>query len=190
MHPIARQLNIPNSLTLLRLVLVPVVVWLLTVGYYDWALWVFIAAALSDALDGFLARVLDQRTELGATLDPIADKLMLLSTLAVLVWLALLPGWLLGAIVLRDAVIIGGALAYRRRAGHLEVAPTWLGKLHTLLEFVVVLLVLADAAQIFLLGHWLTWLFSLLLLTAFSSATQYFWLWAARRRHTRDGLVL
>ncbi|BBP05304.1 CDP-alcohol phosphatidyltransferase [Sulfuriferula plumbiphila] len=180
MHPIARQLNIPNSLTLLRLVLVPVVVRLLTVGYYDWALWVFIAAALSDALDGFLARVLDQRTELGATLDPIADKLMLLSTLAVLVWLALLPGWLLGAIVLRDAVIIGGALAYRHRAGHLEVAPTWLGKFHTLLEFALAGLVIADAAAILPLAAWLEWLFGLVLVTALTSGAQYVWLWGRR----------
>jgi len=180
MHPIARQLNIPNSITLLRLILVPVVVWLLTVGYYDWALGVFIAAALSDALDGFLARILDQRTELGAALDPIADKLMLLSTLAVLVWLALLPGWLLSVIVLRDVVIIGGALAYRHRAGHLEVTPTWLGKLHTLLEFALAGLVIADAAAILPMASWLLPLFYLVLFTALASGAQYVWLWGRR----------
>lgn len=180
MHPIVRQLNIPNSITLLRLILVPVVVWLLTVGYYDWALWVFIAAALSDALDGFFARILDQHTELGATLDPIADKLMLLSTLAVLVWLALLPGWLLSAILLRDTVIIGGALAYRHRAGHLEVTPTWLGKLHTLLEFALAGLVIADAAGILPLTSWLLPLFYLVLFTALASGAQYVWLWGRR----------
>ncbi|MES1999975.1 MAG: CDP-alcohol phosphatidyltransferase family protein [Pseudomonadota bacterium] len=185
MHSVAGQLNIPNSLTLIRLVLVPVVVWLLTVGAYPAAFWVFVAAALSDALDGFFARILNQHTPLGATLDPIADKLMLLSSLSVLVWLGHVPGWLLGVIVLRDTLIISGALVYRHRFGHLEITPTWLGKFHTLLEFVVVLLVLADAAQIWLLGHWLTWLFSLLLLTAFSSAAQYVWLWARKARaHT------
>lgn len=180
MHTIVRQLNIPNSITLLRLILVPVVVWLLTVGNYDWALWVFIAAALSDALDGFLARVLDQRTELGATLDPIADKLMLLSTLAVLAWLQLIPVWLFGAIIIRDAVIIGGALAYRRRAGHLEVTPTWLGKFHTLLEFAMAALVMADAAAILPLVTWLAWLFYLVLFTALTSGAQYVWLWGRR----------
>lgn len=180
MHSVAGQLNIPNSLTLLRLALVPVVVWLLTVGAYPAAFWVFVAAAVSDALDGFFARVLNQHTALGATLDPIADKLMLLSCLSVLVWLGRVPGWLLAVIVLRDALIIGGALVYRYRFGHLEITPTWLGKFHTLLEFVVVLLVLVDAAQFLLLSAWLTGLFGLLAFTALGSAAQYVWLWARK----------
>ena len=185
MHSIAGQLNIPNSLTLLRLVLVPVVVWLLTIGAYPAAFWVFVAAAVSDALDGFFARVLNQRTTLGAALDPIADKLMLLSSLAVLVWLGRMPGWLLAVVLLRDAVIIGGALVYRQRFGHLEITPTWLGKFHTLLKFVVVLLVLADAAQFLLLSAWLTGLFGLLALTALCSAAQYIWLWAQKAQAHR-----
>jgi cardiolipin synthase len=176
-HAITEQLNIPNSITLLRLVLVPVVVWLLTIGAYPLAFWVFVAAAVSDALDGFLARVLNQRTPLGAALDPIADKLMLLSSLAVLVWLGYVPGWLLIIIVLRDAVIIGGALAYRQRFGHLEITPTWLGKLHTLLEFVMILLVLANIAQFLPLSAWLSPLFGLLAFTATGSAAQYVWIW-------------
>lgn len=180
MHSVAGQLNIPNSITLLRLLLVPVVVWLLTIGAFPAAFWVFVAAALSDALDGFLARALNQRTPLGAALDPIADKLMLLSSLAVLVWLGHVPGWLLIVIVLRDTVIVGGALVYRQRFGHLEIAPTWLGKFHTLLEFVVVLLVLADGAQFLLLAVWLPVLFALLALTAAGSASQYVWVWARK----------
>lgn len=180
MQTIAKQLNIPNSLTLLRLVLAPLVVWLLTLGHYDWALWAFVAAALSDALDGYFARILDQRSALGATLDPIADKLVLLSALAVLVWLERVPGWLLAVILIRDAVIIGGALAYRRRAGQLQVAPTWLGKFHTLLEFVLVGLVIADAAAVLPLAGWLSWLFGLVLVTAVASGAQYVWLWGRK----------
>ena len=88
------NLTLPNLLTVGRLVLVPFVVWNLARGELDTAFWLFCAAAITDFLDGNLARLLDQRSVLGAWLDPIADKAMLLSTLLMLVWLDVLPFWL------------------------------------------------------------------------------------------------
>ncbi len=103
-------MNIPNLITLLRIILVPVVVILLIQGSFLKALMVFIVAGLSDALDGFLARVLNQQTALGAYLDPIADKALLASTFITLSVLHVIPGWLTVIVISRDLIILLGIL--------------------------------------------------------------------------------
>jgi cardiolipin synthase (CMP-forming) len=85
------------------------------------AFWLFVIAAITDLLDGNLARWLNQRSVLGAWLDPIADKVMLLTTLSMLALTGLLPMWLLYVVVVRDLVILAGAEAYRRLTGKLDV---------------------------------------------------------------------
>jgi cardiolipin synthase len=175
--------NLPNLLTSTRLVLAPVVVWMLVQDEVVAAFWVFVAAALTDLLDGNLARLLNQRTQLGAWLDPIADKVMLLSTLFALVLAGSLPLWLALVVALRDVVVLGGAAAYRRLTGGLEVAPTRLGKTAIFFEFTLVSVVLADVA----LGlGWTPWLDALLALTAalvIASGAQYVWRWSFKTRH-------
>lgn len=173
------DLTLPNLLTAVRLVLVPCVLWYLSLGELETALWLFVAAAVTDFLDGSLARLLDQRSVLGAWLDPIADKAMLLSTLLMLVWLGVLPIWLGALVLLRDAVVLGGAAAYRRLTGGLEVTPTWWGKGATAAEFILVSLALADLA----LGWGLAYLTPLALLTGLLvaiSGLHYVWLWAGK----------
>src|SRR5438128_2778706 len=103
-------LNIPNLLTLTRLFLVPVFLALLSAHRFGYALYVFCAAGLTDALDGTIARWFDSRTEIGALLDPFADKLLLLSAFVGLTVENAIPGWLLGVIITRDVVIVVGYL--------------------------------------------------------------------------------
>ncbi len=147
-----RFLNIPNSITLLRLLAVPVVVWLILHEHWQGAFWLFLAAAVSDGVDGLLARWLNQLTRLGAALDTVADKLLTVVTLVLLTLAEAIPLWVALAILLRDTVIVLGALSYRRLAGHIEMQPTWLGKTHIALEFSLLSLVLADQAHLIELG--------------------------------------
>lgn len=175
------NLTLPNVLTAGRLVLVPFVVWHLAEGDIEIAFWLFVAAAITDFLDGNLARLLNQRSVLGAWLDPIADKAMLLSTLLMLVWLDVLPLWLGVLVALRDVVVLLGAAAYRTLTGGLEVTPTWWGKAATAAEFVLVSLALADLALGWGIAflHLVAWLTGLLV---FISGLHYVWLWLGKTR--------
>jgi cardiolipin synthase len=176
--------TLPNLLTAGRLLLAPLVVWQLAAGRVEAAFWLFALAALTDLLDGNLARLLDQRSVFGAWLDPIADKVMLLSTLLMLVWIGLLPLWLGVVVALRDVVVLSGAAAYRTLTGGLEVAPTWWGKAATCAEFVLVTLVLADVA-LGLGAEFLAYLIHLTGILVTVSGLHYVWRWS---RKTRDWL--
>lgn len=171
------MVNVPNLITLLRLALVPVIAYLLWQGAYGVALIVFLSAALSDFLDGVIARRFDQRSALGAALDPIADKLSMFVATVVLALQGLLPLWLAVAIVLRDVVIVAGALVYRAAVGPVEIAPTMLSKVNTAIEFGVLLAVMASAAAWIDAGAWLKPLFVLVFLTVVASGVQYVWVW-------------
>ncbi len=102
------MLNIPNSITLLRILAVPIFLSLLVDGSYAMALAVFVVSGISDAVDGAIARMTDTRTELGAHLDPLADKLLLVSSYVALGILGLVPTQLMITVILRDIVILGG----------------------------------------------------------------------------------
>ena len=174
------MLNVPNIITLLRLAMVPLLAWLLLEARYAAALGVFMAAALSDALDGFIARRYQLSSKLGATLDPIADKLSMLAATLLLAWHHELPLWLAFAIVLRDIVIVVGAIAYRLLIGPLEMAPTRLSKINTTLEFTVLLFAMAAAAAWIPKGAWLVWLYALVAATVVLSGAQYVWVWGRK----------
>lgn len=180
------MLNIPNLLTLLRIVLVPVLAWLLLQHAYAAALAVFLAAGISDALDGFLARRWNQFTPLGAMLDPIADKLLTLTCVGLLAWQGLLPLWLALALVVRDLVIVAGAAAYHRLAGGLEMEPTRLGKLHTLVVFGLFALVLGNAAAVVATPDQMLPLFGLALLLTAASGLHYIWVWGRKAARLAD----
>ncbi|MGZ8198401.1 MAG: CDP-alcohol phosphatidyltransferase family protein [Burkholderiales bacterium] len=183
------MLNIPNLITFLRLALLPVMGWFLAAGDYGLALLLFLAAALSDLLDGFIARTFDQSSVLGATLDPIADKLNMFVTTVLLAWHGLLPLWLAIAVVLRDVVIVVGAIAYRVSLGHLEIAPTLMSKANTFLEFTVLLLVMAQAAEWIPGGGWMAALFMLTFATVAASGAQYVWIWGRKAARDRRGVL-
>ncbi len=141
-----RPRDIPNIITALRILMVPPIVWSLLAQRFDRALLLFFIAGVSDGLDGFLAKQFNWASRLGALLDPLADKLMLLSSYLSLVWLGLLPVWLVVLVLVRDLVIVSGAVAYHFRVEHVEAAPTIVSKLNTLLQILLVLLVIASRA--------------------------------------------
>jgi len=171
------MLNVPNFITLIRLGFVPVVAYFLVIEAYRIALPVFLVAALSDLADGYIARRFKLVSRLGAVLDPVADKLNMVVTTVLLAWLAQLPIWLAIAIVTRDVLIVAGALAYRFAVGPVKIAPTWLSKVNTFLEFALLLLVMAAAAGWIDKGRWMNAAFLIVFATVIASATQYAWLW-------------
>lgn len=133
------MLNLPNSLTLVRIVTIPVFLILLSMHLYLEALAVFILGGITDALDGMVARVMHQQTPLGAYLDPIADKLLLMSSFAILSVLGGIPVWLGVLVVSRDLILLAGFLIIYFLAGErLEVRPSAIGKLNTLLQLLTV----------------------------------------------------
>lgn len=180
-----RVFNLPNTLSLLRLAAVPVVGWLIVQRHWEPACWLFLAAALSDGIDGFLARALNQKTQLGAALDTVADKALGMVTLVMLTLEDAIPLWVTLAILARNSVIVLGALSYRGLAGHLEIHPTWLGKTHTFAEFALLALVLGSLAGVVEPGDWLDWLFAGVFAIAAASGVQYVWIWGAKARRER-----
>lgn len=180
-----RVLNLPNSISLLRLAAVPLVAWLILQQQWLAAWMLFLAAAVSDAIDGLLARWLKQTTPLGAALDSVADKALGLVTLVLLTQARAIPTWVAVAILLRDSVIVLGALSYRGFAGHLEIHPTWLGKTHMFTAFAMLALVLGQLAELIELGGWQRPMFALVFGVAVSSGLQYVWIWSAKARRER-----
>ena len=180
-----RVFNLPNVISMLRLAAVPVVAWLILQGRWEPACWLFLAAAVSDGIDGLLARWLNQMTQLGAALDTVADKALGVVTLVLLTLVGVIPLWVTLTILLRDSIIVLGALSYRGMAGHLEIHPTWLGKTHMFAEFALLALVLADLARLINIDAWLTPLFGVVFFIAVVSGVQYVWIWSAKARHER-----
>jgi cardiolipin synthase len=185
-----RTFNLPNIISLLRLVAVPVVAWLILQQRWEAACWLFLAAAASDGIDGLLARWLNQMTQLGAALDTVADKALGLVTLVMLTQAGAIPLWVALAILLRDSIIVLGALSYRGLAGHLEIHPTWLGKTHVFAEFAMLSLVLASLAGLLDLTAWLQPLFVTVFVIAAVSGVQYVWIWSTKARRERAAVRL
>lgn len=185
-----RVFNLPNVITLLRLAAVPGVAWLILQQRWDTACWLFLAAAVSDGIDGLLARWLNQMTQLGAALDTVADKALGVVTLVMLTQAGAIPLWVTLAILLRDSIIVLGALSYRGLAGHLEIHPTWLGKTHMFAELSLLSLVLGGLAGLLSLGDWRHALFVAVFAIAVASGAQYVWIWGAKARREREAIRL
>lgn len=161
-------LNLPNFLTMCRIGSIPIFLIFLTRQRYTEALYVFAAAAVTDGLDGAVARWFDRRTELGAFLDPFADKLMLVSAFVVLTIDGELPGYLLSVVMIRDIVIVVGYLMISFFTGErVPVRPSYLGKLSTFMQLGCVIAVLARAGN-YWPGHFNALLISTVAVTAAS----------------------
>ena len=143
MQPYRRgAISIPNILTLLRILLTPLFIILLMKHLYAQALLVFTVASVSDGLDGFIARCFDQRTRLGAYLDPLADKLLLVSAFVCLGVLAVLPAWLAVIVITRDILIVLGIAILTITEKPYEVQPSIISKCTTAAQLVAVAAVL------------------------------------------------
>jgi cardiolipin synthase len=138
----AGRMNIPNALTVMRIIFVPVMVILLMQGEFFKALMLFALLGISDGLDGFLARILNQQTELGAYLDPIADKALIISCFVTLSIKHIIPGWLSVIVVSRDCIILLGVAVLSIMSVSFQIRPTMISKLTTVSQLLTVFLVL------------------------------------------------
>ncbi|MBI2540998.1 MAG: CDP-diacylglycerol--glycerol-3-phosphate 3-phosphatidyltransferase [Deltaproteobacteria bacterium] len=142
------MLNLPNFLTLIRIVAIPFFLVLLSSELYLEALIVFVVSGLTDALDGAVARMMRQQTALGSYLDPVADKLLVMSSFVMLGFIQAVPPWLVVLVVSRDIIILlGYGVIYFMVEERLVVQPSFIGKLNTVFQLVtvgVVLLFLHD----------------------------------------------
>ena len=137
--------TLPNVITFARLCAVPVAVWLVMQGYFFAAFWLFAGAGVSDAVDGWLARRRGT-SYIGAMLDPVADKALLMSMYVTLAAVHVLPDWLAILVVFRDAVILGGVVVIALLGQPLMIRPLMISKLNTVLQIVLVALALLAAA--------------------------------------------
>lgn len=174
--------HIPNLITGLRVLLTPAVVLLLIFDEYPLALGAFLTAGLSDGVDGFLAKRYGWKTRLGSVLDPLADKTLLLATFITLGWLSLVPVWLVGLIILRDAIIVGWAAAYQALTQRLEIHPNLFSKINTLAQILLAL------AVMFFQGADISWpgvetvLIALVFATTLLSGATYLMEWAKKTK--------
>lgn len=138
--------SLPNLITLLRLFLVPAVVWLLLIGEVGWAFWTFVIAGILDGVDGALARLLDARTELGAYLDPLADKALLGAAFITMGISGMLPIWLVVMVVFRDLLIVSGVMLLRQMDQPVTIRPLYVSKVNTTMQIILIGAVLAKPA--------------------------------------------
>jgi cardiolipin synthase (CMP-forming) len=139
-------LNLPNLITLARLLVVPLAIWLIVEARYGAAFWVFVAAGVSDGVDGFVAKHFDRRTRLGALLDPVADKALVVSVYIALGLANQLWAWLVILVVFRDALIVGGFILIQAFAVPKRYDPLFISKVNTLAQIVLVGYVLGRLA--------------------------------------------
>lgn len=169
--------QIPNIITVVRILSIAPICWLLWKESYALALALLVLAGLSDALDGFLARRYGWFTRLGAMLDPMADKLFVVSVFIVFGLKGTLPWWLIVLVIGRDVVIVLGALAYKLVRGQLDMHPLLISKLNTGLQIFLLAMTLFHVAM-YPLPDWfnqgLQWLVAA---TTFLSGIAYIYLW-------------
>ena len=142
----ARQIliSMPNLISLARLFAVPLMVWLIVAGEMTVAFWVFVAAGISDAVDGFIAKRFDAITTFGSYIDPLADKALLVSCFVALGIEGQIANWLVILVVFRDVVIIGGAILAVPLERPVIMRPLFISKLNTTTQIILVALVLAE----------------------------------------------
>ena len=177
--------DIPNLITGFRFLLVPPVVMLLLNERFDMALVLFGVAGLSDGLDGYLAKRNNWTSRLGALMDPLADKLLLVSCFVTLGWMGWIPLWLVALVVLRDLVIVGGAIVFHMRVERLEAAPSIISKLNTFAQILLVLAVIFSQGIRELPVLWLDIITYSVLATTLWSGLDYVWTWGRRAWNKR-----
>jgi len=182
-----KRSDIPNIITIFRIGIVPAVVVALLDGQFTLALLLFAIAGISDGLDGYIAKRFNYVSRLGSILDPLADKLLLISTYIALGWLALLPLWLVLIVIGRDMLIVCGALAYHRLIGQYEMSPSLISKANTFFQIVLGLAVVFSAGVVALPAQMLDGSIYFVAAAAVLSGFDYAWTWGVRAYHARQG---
>ena len=173
---------IPNAICVVRILLIVPLVAALFAGSYYAALVLIVVAGLSDGLDGLLARTFHWRTRLGSLLDPAADKLLVVSTFFSLTALELVPLGLTLIVVLRDIVIVSGALVYQKMAGNLAGEPILISKLNTVCQLTFIVLTIMHAEWAVPDTVWLTVLGAMVVFTSITSGLTYVLIWSRLAR--------
>ncbi|MDH5649624.1 MAG: CDP-diacylglycerol--glycerol-3-phosphate 3-phosphatidyltransferase [Gammaproteobacteria bacterium] len=174
--------HLPNAITISRLFLVPLLILALRSQDYVTGLLLFLIAGVSDALDGYIAKRFNLVSQLGAVLDPLADKALLVSAYIMLAWVGDVPFWLALTVVFRDLLIVGGYLVVVSLLGPVHMQPSYLSKLNTLMQIVLVVIVLAQhTAQLYFPQANLLLVY-LVMATTVVSGTHYLWMWVVKRQ--------
>jgi len=138
-----KRLTIPTLFTLMRIALAPFIIAAMVLHHWGFAFWLFLGAALSDIVDGSIARLSGNKTFLGACLDPVADKFLILSVFFTLVFvqssLFSVPFWFVLVVLIKELLVLGGAFVILLLGGQLHIGPTWLGKTTTLVQIIFIL---------------------------------------------------
>ena len=138
-----KRITIPTTFTLLRIILVPFIVGVMIVGCWGYAFFFFVFACFTDIIDGLLARLLNEKTFLGACLDPIADKFLLISCFFTLAFIStplfLIPQWFVFFVMSKEMILVVGSFIMYRLYGHLDVQPTLLGKTTTCIQMIFIM---------------------------------------------------
>ena len=181
----SRIVTLPNILTVIRMALIPVFVSALFYQRFVLALAIFLVAGVTDSLDGLLARRFDQRSQLGTILDPIADKLLLVTSFIVLSLPSIIPDphprhlpipfWVTAAVISRDVFIVVGAAAINIVTGFRGFRPSWLGKVNTVVQLGAIVYILV-AARFQPLQGYLPTIYTIVFASALISGVHYvFW---------------
>jgi len=172
--------HIPNALTVLRCLLTVPFALQLAERQFGGALFLFVIAGFSDALDGFLAKQFQWQSRFGAIADPLADKLLLLVGFGMLAYIDALPWWLFALVLGRDVIVVGGALSYHYLLGPYPMQPTLLSKANTLLQILLLAMVLFSLGLLPLPAWLLRAGIGLIVLSTISSGLDYVWTWGRR----------
>ncbi|MBA56085.1 MAG: CDP-alcohol phosphatidyltransferase [Pseudomonadales bacterium] len=165
--------NIPNALTVLRIVLVFPFVWYMVNGEHDRALWTLLVAGATDSADGFLARKFQWRSQFGSIADPVADKVLMVTAYLTLAITGHMPWWVAAVVVCRDVYIFTGAIAYWFVVGRYEGSPTLLSKACTFFMITLGLVVLANLVWPLLEPDWIQAFSALVVVLCIFSMGQY-----------------
>lgn len=177
---------LPNAISLMRIALVAPILILILDGSFGWALTLFALAGFSDGVDGYLAKRFDWGTRLGALLDPVADKLLVAGLFVTLAYTGDIPLWLAVVVILRDVVIVIGAMAYNFLVRPVEGEPTRVSKLNTSLQLLFLLFVLSRAGFGWPEQISITVLGASVLITVVISGVDYVLSWSHRARQGRQ----
>jgi cardiolipin synthase len=172
------MIHLPNAISFGRLLSTPVVLFLLWRGLTVAAFWVFVAASVSDAIDGYLARKFNFRSRLGVYLDPLADKILLISVFIMLGYLDAVPFWLVWIVISRDFMIFFAIFQLRRSIGDNLGSPIFISKIHTLLQMVFMTLIFGKLAFNLVISEtFLSGLGYAVVFTTLLSAIEYIKIW-------------
>lgn len=177
--------DIPNLISILRIILVVPIVYFLSKGDYLDALVLFVIAGVSDALDGFLAKRFGWTSRLGSLLDPLADKFLLISCFLVFVFIGLMPTWLFAMIVLRDLIVAFGALLYHLKIEKFNGEPPFSSKLNTTFQIVYLVVLISSQGIIDVPVGWMNIILYAVAATTMISGLEYIWVWGLKAWRAR-----